>query len=226
MNFIYDGSFEGFLSALEKAVKVKDSTISKDNLLFNENIAIKDNDSDKTFSKNLYFDLLILYLSETKDFENIALNYAKLNEKERKNINNEHIRKVYEIKRKYFRELHKFKGLTRFYEIDENLLFSKIAPDNNILIFLAEHFKKRVKENFIIYDEKRNIGAIRNQNDIFLQELKDEDIKFYKTRKEQEINNLWKKFFNEIAIKERINYKLQRNFVPLKYRKNITEFIT
>ena len=36
-------------------------------------------------------------------------------------------------------------------------------------------------------------------------------------------NDLWKSFFNSIGIKERNNYKVQRNFMPKKYWKYITE---
>jgi probable DNA metabolism protein len=35
---------------------------------------------------------------------------------------------------------------------------------------------------------------------------------------------LWKHFFKTAAIKERVNPKLQRQNVPLKYRKHLTEF--
>jgi len=42
--------------------------------------------------------------------------------------------------------------------------------------------------------------------------------------KEAAVRDLWKLFFKTAAIKERTNPKLQRQNVPLKYRKNLTEF--
>ncbi len=226
MNFIYNGSLESFLSAIEKAVLQENSTISKEPSLFDENIKVhEENIENKIFDEKLYSDIVVLYLSESEGFENLALNYAKciIKEKKYNNISNEWIRKVNEIKGRFFRELHKYKGFTRFYEIDENLLFAKVAPQNNIIIFLAEYFKKRLRENFVIYDTKRKIAAFRNCSDICLKKVG--EIKIQIGQKEKEINTLWRRFFQEIAVKERKNYRLQRSFVPLRYRKHILEFL-
>ncbi|WP_438268608.1 DUF4130 domain-containing protein [Mediterraneibacter gnavus] len=35
---------------------------------------------------------------------------------------------------------------------------------------------------------------------------------------------MWKGFFKTISIKERENLKCQRTHIPVKYRKNVTEF--
>ena len=43
------------------------------------------------------------------------------------------------------------------------------------------------------------------------------------TDKEEQYRKLWQTFFENIAIKERANPSLQRNKVPLKYRKYMTE---
>ena len=40
---------------------------------------------------------------------------------------------------------------------------------------------------------------------------------------ENDIQNLWIRFYNTIAIKERVNYKCQINMLPLKYRKYLPE---
>ena len=41
----------------------------------------------------------------------------------------------------------------------------------------------------------------------------------------EEYSELWRVFFDSIAIKERENKKLQIENLPIKYRKNMTEFI-
>jgi hypothetical protein len=41
---------------------------------------------------------------------------------------------------------------------------------------------------------------------------------------ENQIQNLWTTFFHTIAIKERKNYKLQRQHIPLYFRGNMLEF--
>ena len=37
--------------------------------------------------------------------------------------------------------------------------------------------------------------------------------------------DLWKTFYQAIAIEERKNPKLQRNMMPLRYREYMTEFL-
>ena len=56
--------------------------------------------------------------------------------------------------------------------------------------------------------------------------LNDEDIKELNLNindNELEIESLWKSFFNTIGIKERKNYKTQRNFMPKRYWKYMIE---
>jgi probable DNA metabolism protein len=41
---------------------------------------------------------------------------------------------------------------------------------------------------------------------------------------EDDYQNLWEEFFRSVSIKERESHKLQRNNLPLRYRKNMVEF--
>ena len=41
---------------------------------------------------------------------------------------------------------------------------------------------------------------------------------------EKQLQKLWKLFVNTIAIKERVNPKLQRQMLPLRFRKYMKEF--
>ena len=43
------------------------------------------------------------------------------------------------------------------------------------------------------------------------------------SEEEKEYQALWQKYFDYIAIKERKNSNCQRNFMPLRYRKHLTE---
>jgi probable DNA metabolism protein len=58
-------------------------------------------------------------------------------------------------------------------------------------------------------------GIIHKVADFDLPLLSDNEEKFQK---------LWKLFFENVTIKKRKNLKLQQNFVPLLYRKYMTEF--
>lgn len=142
------------------------------------------------------------------------------------NLGNPAVMRLFELTRYVGNEQHRLLGFIRFEELYNGVLFSKIAPVNNVLTLIAPHFCDRLpNENWIIYDERRKIAAIHRKqggwcltSDTLVLEriVSAETENFYK--------GLWKTFFDTIAIEERKNYKLQRQLMPLRYRENIVEF--
>lgn len=139
------------------------------------------------------------------------------------------VRKVLDLSRRVDKERHHYLGFIRFAEGSNGILISKISPDNDLLLSLADHFSERLStENFIIFDTKRNSAIIHRSchSYIYTQFEGDEFYTWSDERYvEEEYTTLWKIFYQTISIKERENYKLQRNNLPLKYRKNMTEFV-
>ncbi|HPU63573.1 MAG TPA: TIGR03915 family putative DNA repair protein [Mobilitalea sp.] len=142
-------------------------------------------------------------------------------------LSNDVVNQMLKINRNVGNEVHHFLGFLRFSQLDNNVLVSVIHPKNNILSLLAPHFADRLpQEKFIIFDGGRNlcvlhvpgrpwiISDIPETGSDIVKELENNDI--YK--------ELWKTFFENIAIKERTNLKLQRNNLPLRYRNDMTEF--
>lgn len=123
------------------------------------------------------------------------------------------------------RESHKLKGFLRFKELKNEVLYAEMAPTNNILVLLMEHFKKRFScECFVIKDTRRNIFGIYNKNRVYYLESKDilnMDIEM--SEREENFEKLWKLFFNHIGIKERENKRTQMSFMPKKYWDYIIE---
>ena len=109
------------------------------------------------------------------------------------------INKALKIDQYVRRENHKFKGFTRFRSVN-NILYAQINPTNNIIYILCNHFKKRLKDDyFIIKDVNRNLYVFYNKKNIYILggiNIKDLDIKT------DEIEDLWKSFYNTIGIKE------------------------
>ncbi len=135
-------------------------------------------------------------------------------------INHPSIHYLEKLEHEYFRHLHKMYGFVRFEELEDGSLYAKIEGKFNILPYLGKHFKKRLSGvNFIIHDVSRELayvdGVIHKVADFETPILSDNEAKFQK---------LWKLFFEQVAIKERKNLKLQQNWVPLLYRKYMTEF--
>lgn len=120
-------------------------------------------------------------------------------------------------------EAHHFCGFVRFTETDGTLA-SLIEPKNNVLPLISEHFSDRYpEERFIIYDRGRRLALmhIPGENRIVpLDELKMPAV----SASELDIQNLWCRFHQTIAIDGRLNRRLQQNLMPLRFRPNMTEF--
>ena len=135
------------------------------------------------------------------------------------------VNEALKISKHVIRETHKFKGFLRFKELSNNVLYTEIKPDNNILYLLSIHFKNRLKnEYWIIKDAKRRIISLYDKKLFYIYNESDFDLKeiIYDSN-ESVIQNLWKEFYKNIAIKERKNEKTRMSFMPKKYWENIIE---
>jgi len=122
-------------------------------------------------------------------------------------------------------ENHKFKGFTRFKELNNNVLYAEIEPTNNIIFLLSKHFKNRLKnEYWIINDKKRNIISLYNRNNFYILDGIDYKLINIKYSTNEELfQNLWKSFYKTIGIESRKNDRCRMNFMPKKYWKYIIE---
>lgn len=144
------------------------------------------------------------------------------------NLANDDVYRAFALARVVGREVGHLREFLRFQEMENGVLCAKITPENNVAAFLMPHFSDRLpQENFMIYDGQRGIFAIHpagKQWYLFYNEEKEMDLSFGISAKEQEYQELFKYFCHKIAIEERKNLKLQQNMLPLRFRKNMTEF--
>lgn len=137
------------------------------------------------------------------------------------------IQRVFELSRATGAEAHNLSGFLRFEELENGVLFAKIHPKNNALPYLAEHFTDRFpQENFMIYDENRQISAVhRAGKNFMLVDASDlnQDILNHLSEKELEYQKLCLTFFENIAIAARINPKLQAQNIPKRFWKDTIE---
>lgn len=57
------------------------------------------------------------------------------------------------------REIHRLKGLLRFRELADGTLWAPVEPDHQVLLPLAQHFRRRLPaERGIIHDLRRGIA--------------------------------------------------------------------
>ena len=119
----------------------------------------------------------------------------------------------------------------RFQEIQDHIFYSNIEPDFNVLPLIKKHFEKRyADQKWIIYDLKRKYGLyynLKNTQTILI----NFDPAFCKpdsksdvfTESEMHYQTLWKDYFKNTNIEERINTALHIKHVPKRYWKYLIE---
>ncbi|MCM1217482.1 MAG: TIGR03915 family putative DNA repair protein [Lachnospiraceae bacterium] len=141
---------------------------------------------------------------------------------------NDEVHHAFLLARLAGRELDHLRGFLRFRELENGVLYAKITPRNNVAAFLMPHFADRLpQEDFMIQDERRGIYAIHpagKQWYLFYGGEQEDDPAFGISAQEREYQELFQYFCHKIAIEERKNLKLQQNMLPLRFRKNMTEF--
>ena len=242
--YIYDGSFEGLLTSIYDAYYSKEkpkeivkneeyvpSLISNPIYISNDNIkaskvsnAIQEKISE-TSLKYIYY----AYLSDAKGNGTLIYHYVKLGFKLGKNVDlhliEDSVLRIHQLVKKVTFEYHRFLGFVRFKKIKNSFLYAPIEPDHNILSLITEHFIQRLSnEYFIIHDLKRDIAAIYNRNQWFIYNLtKEESKNLIQCQEEVFYEELWKKYFETIAINDRLNPQLQKKMMPKRYWKHLTE---
>ncbi len=137
------------------------------------------------------------------------------------------VRQVNRMAKKTGNESHLFLGFIRFEQMKNRVLYAEIEPKCNVLTMVAPHFEDRLPdENWIIFDKNRRLAAVHPAGEkYYISLFSDEDIvRINDLYEDDNYEQLWKTFFDSIAIKERENPVCQRTLLPKWYRGCMTEF--
>lgn len=249
MDYLYDGSFDGFLTCVyfnyyrETADGIYPREFYQPSLI-NNYCVVETNAEyagrvykaiEEKLSGSSLYNVYYTFLTAHPEKENIILKYLRLGFRMGSTIDSYHthpdVLPLHKLSRKVTAEVHRFLGLLRFSDYG-GFLHARLAPDHNILPLLADHFAERLKhERWIIEDQKRNLAVIYDGHTI---RKGNKQRQWYIIALENELQchmsdedpykELWKLYFKRISIESRRNTRLQTQFVPLRYRKNITEF--
>jgi len=124
------------------------------------------------------------------------------------------------------REVHLMMGLLRFVPDSDGVFTARCAPDNYILPALIPYFTARFREiPWSIIDEKRGLCLRRKPGE------KAEITEWIKTQEPQtacaaekdDWEELWKHYHKTINNEDRDNPNLQRQFMPKRYWKYLSE---
>lgn len=238
--YLYDGSFNGLLSVVfeclhNKIVPFDLVTQNYEISLFHDYLPISTNEEQaqkvyhailQNISHTTLFFVHRAFLSNDKKKDLCILKYLllgfQLGPKVEHLLTNPNVATVQALSKKVLGESHRFFGLLRFMDLGNNMFYSKIHPDHNILEILGNHFIHRFpNQNFIIHDQNRNLAFLYNTRTYTIVDAKDINIKI--SQEEKYYQNLWKTFYQTIAITERTNPRLQMQCMPKKYWQDLIE---
>lgn len=246
----YDGSFEGLLTAVFDVYeyKFKNPLIYRvgesSGSLFGTTHTVHSckekservwNKLDMKLSKNSLKQVYKTFLSELKDIENTLLRYIQYVIASKYNIENDYahpdVLMVQQTSRKVDREKHRMEAFVRFQCTKDQLYYSIIQPDFNVMPLISDHFEKRyADQRWLIYDSLRKTGLYYNLQNVQEVSMKfgvdinnSEALKEIFDEKEELYQTLWQQYFKSVNIQARKNLKLHIQHMPKRYWKNLVE---
>lgn len=187
----------------------------------------------KKISEQVYYDVVLAALSQEDNKAQVIYRFLIKGFRAGRTIKSymadKDVMNFFEIIRRVNYEALRYIEIVRFEECNKDVLIARISPRHNIISTLESHFSDRLHcENWIILDTKRNIAIIhpKNSTSSIVNGITEKELMEHYdiTKKEHDMQLMWKKFFDTIAIKERTNLRLQQNHIPLYERKYMTEF--
>ncbi len=248
----YDGSFEGFLSAV---FDVYDYKLEDVDFVRNESfqqgfgklhrVATDEKKSQRVWkglaqkiSQKALKDLYSTFLSEKKDIEQILLRYIRYAFSRSTSVeydfSSPDVLAIAQIAKMVYREKHRMEAFVRFQLTKDQLYYAIIDPDFNVLPLIKKHFADRyADQHWLIYDVTRKYGIYFDKKEItevsidFSSANNDgKDIKSIYDEKEDLYQKLWRQYFSSVNIAARKNMLLHIQHMPKRYWKYLTEKIT
>lgn len=236
--FICDGTPACFFTAVFDAYNEKNCVITSDReiqlSLDSETVTVvTDGTKSARVQKGIYEcdsealdDVLLVLRSCDSLKEQTAFEYIKLLLKSKKPVkkafNLPEVIEFNDILHKVTGETHRLKGFLRFMESADGALYAPYSPDNDITELLMPHFAERFKaERFVIHDLKRKIAGMYNGHEWIMGYVGEAEI--YLSEYERAFENLWKKYYKSVTIKERPHEKQMKGYMPVRYWKFLPE---
>ncbi|MBC2845160.1 TIGR03915 family putative DNA repair protein [Winogradskyella flava] len=249
-NLTYDGTFDGFLSAVFHVFEHKTGHVNIQNEFAAQNELFSDNETIITeeskanrvwkglkakLSTHGRCQLYYAFLSEQSGIENTLLDYIQYAFSRDRAVDKDYshpsILKVAQMAKMVGREKHRMEAFVRFRLTKDHIYFANIEPDFNVLPLIQKHFKRRyADQKWVIYDIKRRYGLFYDLDKVDIVNMNfpvgfdftktDSD---YFTEQEFEFQKLWQDYFKSTNIASRKNMKLHIRHVPKRYWKYLSE---
>lgn len=249
--FIYDKTLEGLLTAVFDAYFRKtfpDMLLGENEPLplFYDDTFMVTTDTEKAdrvwkllekkLSKIALSHITISWLSELPEVDMLLFRYIRKNVDAAKsvelNFGDPDVLELNKIWKKVSHERHHIQQFLRFQKAADGTFFAAMEPLYNALPLTIPFLKNRfADQKWLVYDLKREYGYyydLKEVTEVRFDHKEDHHIsgllsESIMDKDEKLFQQLWKQYFKSIAIKERANPKLQRQHMPARFWKYLTE---
>ena len=248
--FFYDNTFEGLLTAIFDAYirKVFPDKLLKEGevppLFMKDSYTVVTQEDratrvwkalDKKMSKLARNMLTYAWLSEEEGSGDLLFRYIRKTLDSKipieTNFGDSDVLEVHQMAKRVSHERHYLVMFVRFQKAADDIFFAPVSPRHNALPLAINHFRDRFSDQkWVIYDVKRHYGFYYDLHTVVEMTLdNDEHLLSGKldeklmAEDEKIFQDLWKGYFKAMTIKERINLKLQRQHMPKRFWKYLTE---
>jgi len=251
MNYVFDGSYQGFLCCVFECFEMKEwHAVPVAEGLFQPDIFLPERtiftDVDKAqriqkglkskFGKSIADDIYRAFLSEdpvawqAAYYIMVRLFQGQTDVLE--NFGDTQVLYFHQTLKKVSRERHRMKAFIRFSKSNDGLYYAIIEPDFNVLPLILPFFRNRYADMpWIIYDVKRKYGfyydtVAVSEIEIDTTEqknLQSSSLTIALDERDELFKSLWKQYFKSTNIEARRNIKLHVQHVPKRYWKYLVE---
>ena len=245
----YDGSFEGFLTAIFEVYEYKfeDPRLTANrgaiSLFGKQHVVNNSPEKAERVLKKLRLELSVsvckkiyeVHLSEQEEIANVLLRFVQYGLKAGRaacdNFSHEAVLKLHQTLKKVHRERHRMEAFIRFQRSEDDLYFALVAPDYDVLPLISTHFAKRyADQRWLIYDTKRNYGLLYDLQQVHEVAQLAVSSTGMQTgpaiglhAEEEKFQSLWKEYFKSVNIRERKNTALHLRHMPRRYWRYLIE---
>lgn len=187
---------------------------------------------NQKISSDVYISVYYALLSEEEDSLDAAyrflINAFRSGDSAIFAINSRENMRVLELRRRVGNEIGSFVEFLRFNSVNNAVYISHVEPKADVIELVGNHFADRMpSENWMIIDDNRRYAVVHPKDGInYIKQLTDDEMEKLKSSENynDSYTEMWRAFFDAIAIKERTNKKCQMNHIPLWKRKHVVEF--
>jgi len=249
--YTYDGTFEGFLTAIFDCYSRKDfpvdiySRMGEQKSLFAERYDVATHSKkaervwkgiqDKLSGRNNQL-VFYAFLSEEQGIEMKIYRFLQRLFSAQFNIETDFgdsdVLYLTQASQRVKKEAMRMMQFVRFQHTRDGMYFCGIEPRYDVIPLVVNHFQKRfTDQKWLLYDLKRNYGVLYGKDKVEEVEISHKEFNSMTGQVKENIlqegeefyQRLWKSYFTHINIKERKNLRLQRQHMPRRFWKYLPE---